>query len=136
MPVLDTQKHELFARALAKGKTATEAYVLAGYAPDDSNCKRLTGNDRIRTRVAEIKERAAARTELTVASITRKLLQIAKEAKAFNEPAGHSVARQAMMDAAKLNGLVIDRAITENWHHDISNSPASEDEWIEAHSTH
>ena len=136
MAVLDNPRHEAFARALAEGKSATEAYVAAGYRFNDGNCIRLKGNERVTARVAELQGRAASRTEVTVESITKRLFEIADEAQRMKEPAGHSVARSAMMDAAKLNGLVIDRAINENWHHDVSNSPPTEDEWTEAHSTH
>lgn len=32
MPVLKNQRHERFAQELAKGKSATDAYLAAGYA--------------------------------------------------------------------------------------------------------
>lgn len=107
---LDNPKHERFAQLLAKGLTATEAYEQAGYAPNDGNAARLKGNDRIAARVAEIQERAAVRTEVTVASITAKLLAIAEKAEVAEEASLLAVARASYMDAAKLNGLVIDRS--------------------------
>lgn len=109
MPALTNPRHERFVQELAKGKSQDEAYELAGFKPDRGNAARLTANDSIRTRLAELQERAAIKTEMTVASVTERLLSIATKAEALSEAAGLSVARAAMMDAAKLNGLVIDR---------------------------
>lgn len=109
MPVLGNPKHERFAQLLAKGLTADEAYEQAGYKPDRGNASRLTANHNVQTRVAEIQERAAIRAEITVASITERLLAIAEKAESKDEAPMLSVARASLMDAAKLNGLVVDR---------------------------
>jgi hypothetical protein len=45
MGPLATQRHERFALFLAQGKTATEAYVLAGYKANDGNASRLKRNE-------------------------------------------------------------------------------------------
>ena len=114
MPILKNPKHERFAQALAKGEPASAAYVLAGYVANDGNAIRLKGNERISARVEEILGKAAQRTEVTVASITDRLLRIADKAEAEKLGAsGMSVARAALMDVAKLNGLVIDRTTRE-----------------------
>lgn len=110
MAALSNAKHERFAQSLAKGMTATEAYAEAGYAPNDGNAARLKGNDRIGKRVSEIQERAAVRVEISVASITERLLAIAAKAEAKDEAPMLSVARASLMDAAKLNGLVVEKA--------------------------
>ncbi|WP_230640074.1 hypothetical protein [Shinella sumterensis] len=55
------------AQALAKGKTADEAYALAGYKPDRGNASRLTANDSVQRRVDEIKSRVAEKAEWTAA---------------------------------------------------------------------
>ncbi len=133
MAILSNARHERFAQELAKGKSASEAYVLAGYKADDGNCIRLTGNDRVRARIAELQERAAAKTELTVATITEDLLRIARAGEALGEASGLSVARAAMMDAAKINGLIVERTENVNINHDVSDSPLTEDEWAEQH---
>lgn len=112
MPPLDNPKHERFAQELAKGKTADEAYAVAGYAPDRGNASRLTANDSVATRVAAIQERAAVRAEITVASITENLMRLAKKGEDLSEAPGLSVARAAWMDAAKLNGLVVDKSLS------------------------
>lgn len=122
MGVLSNAKHERFAQALAKGETATDAYVLAGYKANDGNAATLKGNQRIADRLAELLERAATRTEVTVAGITERLMNLAAVAEqtgiVTDEETGNvtgssskhlSVARAALMDAAKLNGLVTDQ---------------------------
>jgi phage terminase small subunit len=114
MPALTNPKHERFAQELAKGRSQAEAYATAGYTPSEPNASRLTSHDKVQKRVAELLERAAARTEVTVASITESLLRIAKKGEDLAEPAGLSVARASYMDAAKLNGLVIEK--TDNTH--------------------
>lgn len=112
MPALSNPKHERFAQELAKGKTADEAYAEAGYKPDRGNASRLTANDSVKARVAELQERAAVRTEITVASITERLLAIAAKGEGSAEAPLLSVARASLMDAAKLNGLVVEKSET------------------------
>lgn len=109
MGVLSNAKHERFAQELAKGRTADEAYAEAGYKPDRGNASRLTANDSVQTRVAEIQERAAVRVEVSLASITADLARIAQKAENLSESSGLSVARAAKMDIAKLHGLVVDK---------------------------
>ena len=55
MPVLDNPRHEKFAAFLAEGKSATDAYVAAGYK--DGSSKRF-GAHSLLQRHPEIKDRA------------------------------------------------------------------------------
>jgi phage terminase small subunit len=112
MPVLTNPKQELFCQEIAKGKTADEAYVLAGYKENRGNASTLKSNQIISDRIAEILERAANRVEVSVSSITERLIRISETAEAIGEPAGLSVARQAAMDAAKLHGLIVEKKET------------------------
>lgn len=105
---LKNPKHERFAQELAKGRSQVEAYATAGYKPNDGHAARLAGDGRIGARVLELQQRAAVRTEITVASITNRLLGIAEKAEKLGEAPGLGVARAALMDAAKLNGLVVE----------------------------
>lgn len=122
MPVLGNPKHERFAQELAKGKTQSDAYVAAQYRPSRSAAARLAADVNICARVAELSERVALRTELTVAALTERLMKLAAVAEktgisvdeATGETTGSSskhlsVARAAIMDAAKLNGLITDK---------------------------
>lgn len=122
MSVLKNQRHELFAQALAKGASQVDAYEQAGYQPSRSAAARLAADVSICERVAELAERAAARTEVTAAAITARLLNIADvaektgiarddEGNVMGSSSKHlTVARASLMDAAKLNGLVVEKS--------------------------
>lgn len=114
MPALKNARHERFAQELAKGKCQSEAYELAGYAPSEPNASRLTRNEKVQARIVELLNGAAKRTEITVASITDRLLKIAAKGEKSNDAPKLSVARAALMDAAKLNGLVVDKSENSN----------------------
>jgi phage terminase small subunit len=74
---LTNLRHERFAQALARGKTATEAYILAGFKANDGNASRMKGNERVSARVQEIVGRAAERAEVSLERILRELAAIA-----------------------------------------------------------
>lgn len=67
MPVLPNQRHEAFAQARAQGKTADEAYQLAGFRAHRGNAHRLSTNESIKRRVVEIVGRVAEKAEWTAA---------------------------------------------------------------------
>lgn len=123
MPVLDNARHERFAQELAKGKTATEAYVLAGYKSHDGNAATLRGNQRVADRVAELQAIAAKAVALTVHDIARQL----DEDRVFAQKQGSAAAAvSATMGKAKVLGLIIDK----NEFSGVGGAP------IEAHVTH
>lgn len=129
MPPLENQRHERFAQELAKGKTATEAYVLAGYKPNDGNAATLKGNQRVLERVLELQERGAIKTEITLESLIREAGEIQEAAKADGQ---HSAAVAALTAKAKLAGLWVDRSETENTNTNyvVSSDPIdSVEEW-------
>lgn len=107
---LKNARHEKFAQELAKGKSQEDAYRDAGYIGDRTHASRLATNDNVQARLAELKERAAERTVVTVESLTQRLLKIAEKGEGAKDAPLLSVARASIMDAAKLNGLVVDRS--------------------------
>jgi Terminase small subunit len=114
MGILSNPRHERFAQELAQGKSATEAYINAGYdVGSDKSAgeagSRLSKNVKVQERLRELQGRAAIRAEISVARFTEDLLRIAEKAEAVDSPPGFAVAKGAIMDAAKLNGLVIER---------------------------
>lgn len=113
MGVLANPKHELFAQGLAKGRTQAEAYEAAGYKPSEANASTLTRNQKVSSRVAELQERAAARVEISVASLTERLLRLADTAESLGDASGVQASRASLMDAAKLNGLITDKAAVD-----------------------
>lgn len=105
MPVLRNPRREKFAQEIAKAKTATAAMAAAGYS-DPRNSTRLMKNDEIRGRIRELKERGAARAEVSVASLLVELEEARKLALKHRQA---SAAVQCSMGKAKLCGLIIDR---------------------------
>jgi hypothetical protein len=60
MPVLANPKHETFAQALARGSSATTAYVEAGYKENRHNAATLARKQHILARVDELREEQLA----------------------------------------------------------------------------
>lgn len=106
MPLLKNPKYELFAQELAKGKTADEAYALAGYKANRGNASTLKANQSILDRVQELLERGAIRAEVTVATILAELDEARELAKRIDQP---SPMIAASMGKAKLVGLLVER---------------------------
>lgn len=107
---LKNARHERFAQELAKGQSQTDAYIAAGYAADRTGASRLATNANIQERAAELKARAAEKVVITVENLTERLLAIAKKGEDAKDAPLLSVARASLMDAAKLNGLIVDRS--------------------------
>jgi hypothetical protein len=112
MPALANARHERFAQELAKGKSQAEAYVEAGYKPSRSASTRLAADVSICERLTELQNKVAEKTVITVAGITERLLKIAAKGETSDEAPLLAVARASLMDAAKLNGLVVDKSLT------------------------
>jgi phage terminase small subunit len=130
MGVLENARHERFAQELAKGKSATEAYAAAGYSPDDGNATRMTGNDRVRARLAELQSRAAEKAVVTAEDIAR---QLDEDRQFARENGAAAAAVSATMGKAKVLGLVIEKAENVNLNYDVTDEPATEDEWAAQH---
>jgi phage terminase small subunit len=79
MPRLENARHEAFARAVVEGKSATAAYIAAGYraANADANASRLMGNDGVAGRIAELKEHAADHSVATARQVLQEPTKIA-----------------------------------------------------------
>lgn len=103
-------KQAAFAREYLIDRNATQAAIRAGYSAKTaySQGERLLRNVEVRAAVNRGEAACAERVELTVASVTTKLLAIAEKAEGIDSAPGLNVARQSLMDAAKLNGLVIE----------------------------
>ena len=109
MPTLENSRHELFAQELAKGSTADAAYVAAGFSANRGHATRLKANESVERRVAEILSKAANRTEITVATLTERMLKITAKCEISGEANKLNIARQTIMDLAKLNGVIVER---------------------------
>ena len=87
-------QQERFCRFIVEGKNQRDAYNAAGYksgsdAAADANASRLISNDKIASRIAELRNGAAKRTELTAAYFARRLerMALAAEQTVFGEVA-------------------------------------------------
>lgn len=130
MPILSNARHERFAQALAKGKTADEAYQEAGYAENRGNAARLKANESVSARVAELQERAAAKTEITVARLTEMYLADRDLARSNAQAAA---AVSAVTALGKLHGLIVDQSKHETTVRYVARAsmPAKTvDEWL------
>ena len=67
--MLKNPRRERFAQLLASGKTATDAYELAGYKRSDSNGPALARTEEISGRVAEINRENLERERATAAAL-------------------------------------------------------------------
>jgi hypothetical protein len=102
MPILQNPRHERFAAFLAEGKSALEAYRLAGFKPDTGNAARLTVNDSVKARLAELQRQNVKKTTITVASLADELDAAVAQAEALGQP---SVRVSAAALKARLAGL-------------------------------
>lgn len=106
MPPLPNQRHERFAQELAKGKTADEAYEVAGYKPNRGNATTLKANQSVIDRLSELQTRAADRAEVTAADIVK---QLDEDRDLAHTEKQVSAAVSASMGKAKLLGLIKER---------------------------
>jgi phage terminase small subunit len=106
VPILKNERHEIFAQKLAAGKTATEAYELAGFKPSRKNASRLRAKEDIAARVLEIQQAAADGCKISIQSVCKELDEAITLAKAKGQP-------NALVSAAglraKLGGLLIEK---------------------------
>jgi hypothetical protein len=115
---LKNARHERFAQERAKGKSIDAAYADAGFKPNRGNAARLNANESVQARITELQARAAEKAVVTIEDITARLLKIAEKGEASKDAPLLAVARASLMDAAKLNGLIVDK-------HDLRSSDGS-----------
>lgn len=108
MPALENQRHERFAQELAKGNSASEAYVNSGYKESRSAACRLSANVNIAARVAELQGKAAQKVVVTIETIAAQLDEDRELAHRVSQP---TAAVAASMSKAKLYGLAPDKHI-------------------------
>ena len=136
MAALENQRHEKFAQALAQGMSAAEAYRESGYNGDRTAASRLSTNVNVQSRVAELKERAAANVSLTREWVIEQLIDNVKLGKSDGNLAA---ANKALELLGKELSMFIDRSesLNTNVSYVISGEPIEDaDEWLEANRPH
>lgn len=111
MAALANHRHERFAQELAKGKSASEAYVAAGYAESRSAACRLATNVNVQSRAAELKERGAIKAEVTVATLLAEAEAARILAMSIDQP---SAAIAAVKEKGILAGVRIEKSERKN----------------------
>lgn len=129
MPVLDNPRHEAFAQALAKGNSASEAYVLAGYSRNEGNAGRLNRNEQVQRRVAELQAMLLSRMVVDREWVLAKLIENATN----NQEANPNASNKALELIGKELGMFVDRTENTNINVDVSDEPQSEDDWAAEH---
>ena len=129
MGPLRNTKHERFAQELAANKSADGAYKAAGYKPDRAHASRLAANGRIKGRVAELQDAAAAETQIMVESLINEAADIQERATKAGQ---FSAAIAALIAKAKLAGRWVDRTEQRNANvnYVVSDQPMTEEEWV------
>jgi phage terminase small subunit len=73
MPALKNVRHERFAQEVAQGKSAGEAYRLAGYRAANHSAEtagpRLLKNVQIQHRIVQLQQKVARKAEITLESL-------------------------------------------------------------------
>jgi hypothetical protein len=110
MPVLSNAKYELFCQHLALGKTASEAYEMAGYKPSRSNASVLRAKQNVSDRINELLGEASKKLVKDADYSREKILAEIEEARLMALDKGMpGPAWQAAIAKARVLGLIIDR---------------------------
>lgn len=114
-----TPRQQLFVDEYLVDLNATQAAIRAGYSAKTAKQagSRLLTNVDVLAVVNKTRTSRAEKMEITAATVTARLLSIADKAEQMEGPSALSVARQSLMDVAKLNGLVVES------HETITRSP-------------
>lgn len=132
MPVLANARHERFAQELAKGKSQADAYQAAGYEPSEPNASRLTRNDKVQKRVAELQARAVENVLLTREWVLEQLVDNASKAKAAGD---FGPSNQALNLLGKELGMFVERTENVNIEHVVSDDLPTPEQWEAEHGT-
>jgi phage terminase small subunit len=76
MAPLKNIRHERFCLELAKGKSQSEAYQIAGYTPNEGNAFRLTQKEVVKRRLEELLERMQERAVVSVDRLAKEYARI------------------------------------------------------------
>ncbi len=105
MAALENLKREAFAQARAAGASVARASLAAGYAPSHGNGWRIARDEKVKARVAEL-ERAAVGASRDLAPVIAEMLRLSKEAAKLDSAAGMREAKDFLVQAARLKGLL------------------------------
>jgi hypothetical protein len=102
MPFLDNPRHEIFAKARAKGVRLDDAYELAGFAPIRGHSSRLAQRPDVAARISELRLATAGWEETTGQAIVTAMLRMAEARDFFDSPQRMKETRLTLIEARKL----------------------------------
>lgn len=120
-------KHETLARGLARGLSATEAGIAAGYGSGGSQACKLAQHPDIQARVATLRDLYRWTGSFEPAPLVMELLESAREARALASGAGMSAAAQMYAELGRLTTRLATRPAFAPDH-----DPMTEEEWLDA----
>lgn len=123
MPILSNPRHERFAQELSKGRSATEAYEAAGFKPSRHNAARLSTNDNIRARLAELQAASAERAKITLEGLLDRADRAYDLAMRIEEP---NAAINAVKEMGILSGDRVEKSERKNLNFDAADLTDSE----------
>lgn len=110
MPSLKNLRHERFAQGLVGGLSGKAAYIAAGYGATGNaaevSAARLLRNAQVVSRVGELRDEAAIRSETTVDDLVEQLDEMRRMAVELENP---SAGVTSIMAKARILGLLTDR---------------------------
>jgi phage terminase small subunit len=106
MPPLPNPRQELFCQNLVKGKSKAEAYRDAGYADDRHNARRLTTNDHVMERYAELFDATIPEVKWDRETANKQYTELLYKLKQANKL---EAAGRIMDSISRVNGLIITR---------------------------
>jgi len=103
MPILKNSRHEKFAQAVAAGEHAGTAYIQAGYETTSPYVQAsvLIRKPMVAARIAELKERACEKADITRAEIIKIL---ANYARSHPDDYPHDTRLRAIAQLTKMTG--------------------------------
>jgi phage terminase small subunit len=110
MPGLKNVRHERFAQEIAQGKSAGEAYRLAGYRAANHSAEtagpRLLKNVQIQQRIVQLQQKVARKAEITLENLLREAAVIQTAATNAKQ---YAAANSALKLKAELSGHYVQR---------------------------
>lgn len=110
MPQLKNARHEEFCQQVVKGKSQTDAYIAAGYKPNQGNSSVLAARPEIKGRINEIKSIGAKEAAFTVETAIREYEEARALAMSIEQPASMVAATTGK---CKVAGLLSEHHVVE-----------------------
>ena len=108
-------RQEQFCLGLARGMSKRAAFKAAGYGDASTGPARLLAMANVAARRDELMAEARAQNRVTIEQIDARLARIVDANIDIPTVAAQNLARQALMDRAKLNGLLDPKPATPPW---------------------